>query len=89
MKTFYSMLLSVIFSVTICAQQFCGALNVVEPNGGVPIYNESLQWNIPVVFHIILSSTNEGDVSDAVIQQQMSLLNQRYSGTDFSFYLLV
>lgn len=71
MKTCYSILLVLILSLKISAQQFCGALKVAEPSGNVPIYNESLQWNIPVVFHIILSSTNEGDVSDAVIQQQM------------------
>lgn len=43
---------------------------------------------INVYFHIIRSSTGAGDVSDTRISQQMSVLNNAYAGTGWSFNLV-
>jgi hypothetical protein len=43
--------------------------------------------NIPVAFHVIHSSTGEGDVPNSQLQDQIDVSNQSYAGTGFSFSL--
>ncbi len=45
---------------------------------------------IPVYFHVIRSGTgaNQGNVSDAMINNQISVLNNAYAGTGWSFSLV-
>ena len=49
---------------------------------------------IPVAFHVIMKDASSGDVSDAMIQDQMDVLNDAFSGasggasTGFSFQLV-
>lgn len=42
---------------------------------------------IPVYFHVIRSATGAGDVSDAVIDRQIAVLNRGFSGSGVSFAL--
>lgn len=44
--------------------------------------------NIPVAFHIIHATDGTGNVNSSVIEDQIDVLNNAYSGTGFSFYLL-
>jgi len=45
--------------------------------------------SIPVRWHVVRSGTSasQGNISDAMIANQIQVLNQAYSGTGFSFYL--
>jgi len=43
---------------------------------------------IPVAFHILRSSTGLYDVTDQMVQDQVSVLNAAYAGTNFQFSLL-
>lgn len=44
--------------------------------------------SIPVVFHVIRGVNPRTDVSNAVLEDQIEVLNQGYLGTNISFYLL-
>ncbi len=43
---------------------------------------------IPVFYHIILDTDGTGNISNNKLTSQITVLNQRYSNTYFSFYLL-
>lgn len=67
--------------------QICGNSN--DPNPVIPsvLYKSSLTWNIPVIFHVIISSSNSGDVLDSQLTAQINELNSEFLETRFSFYL--
>jgi len=43
--------------------------------------------SIPVTFHVIYSSSGEGNVPDSQLQAQIDVLNLAYAGVEFSFFL--
>lgn len=43
---------------------------------------------IPIQFHIITDESGEGNVSDSQIQKQLEILNDAFSSSGLSFYLL-
>jgi hypothetical protein len=55
-------------------------------NGGYEI--DATGGTIPVYVHVIRSSTGAGDVSDARIAQQMTVLNNAFANTGWSFNLV-
>jgi hypothetical protein len=52
-----------------------------RPSRGIRARAAALAAPINVYFHVITSETGAGDVSDATINQQMTVLNQAYAGT--------
>ncbi|MEE4355070.1 MAG: hypothetical protein V2I97_01280 [Desulfococcaceae bacterium] len=51
---------------------------------------ESRTWTpieVPVAMNIICNDDGSGDVTDATIQEQMTVLNQGFAGSGISFYL--
>jgi hypothetical protein len=45
-------------------------------------------WSIPVRFHVVYNpSNNEGNISNTMINNQISVLNSAFQGTGFSFTL--
>jgi len=50
-------------------------------------YADKANVTIPVAVHVVAHNDGYGDVSDAAIDAQMTVLNQAYAGTGFSFSL--
>lgn len=83
-----TIILYLLFIQIVYSQQLqCGTITMNEV-GSLPAYNAAYDWYIPVVFHIIQNSSNEGNVLDSQIITQMNVLNEKYANTNFSFYLL-
>lgn len=49
----------------------------------------AVSWSIPVRWHVVRSGTaaSQGNIPDSMINQQITVLNNAYQGTGFSFYL--
>jgi len=88
MKSAYVILINAIIFITnsINSQnQICGTTtpnDIVLPRHLSKI---SSNINIPVIFHVIKGNDNSGEVSDNQLTQQIDVLNNRFSGTDYSF----
>jgi hypothetical protein len=62
------------------------ALKAAREDGTISASAAAAAVSIPVVFHVIHNGT-EGNVSDALVNAQLDVLNEAYQGTGFSFTL--
>ncbi len=74
-------------NLSICQTQLCGTTNPTNPITENALFKRSSQVSIPVFFHIILSTSGEGDVSDSQINQQITVINEYYAESNYLFYL--
>lgn len=51
------------------------------------LFKPSLSINVPVFFHIIVSTNGDGDVQNNQLNNQISVLNSFYDDANISFYL--
>jgi hypothetical protein len=49
--------------------------------------SDSLAWSVPVWFHVVHNTNGQGNVSNTMINNQISVLNSAFQGTGFSFTL--
>ena len=88
MKSAYVTLIIAILFITNSINpqnKICGTstpTNLVMPNY---LSTLSTKITVPIVFHVIMGSDNSGDVLDNQLTQQIDVLNNCFSGTDYSF----
>ncbi|MGA7306174.1 MAG: M43 family zinc metalloprotease, partial [Rhodothermales bacterium] len=73
------------------AQHLCATPEPSSLSGAE--YRESLpkslvSVNVPVFFHVVKTSDGVGNVSDAVIRSHITLLNDAFTGTNYTFTLV-
>jgi hypothetical protein len=81
----YYLFVLILSSQYIFAQQQCGTRmpeNPVIPN---QLYESTLSWNIPVIFHVIKRSDGTGDVLDSQLINQINVLNITWSLTAIKY----
>lgn len=67
--------------------QICGSSTPSNTIIANSLFKRAGDISVPVVFHIILSTSSVGDVTDTQLEQQINVLNQFLSDSDYQFYL--